>query len=119
MVIVDDNRDAAELLGDLLRLHGHDVRVAGHAHAALELLAERGAAVALLDLGLPEMDGFELAREIRRRSVEPIYLVAVTGYGLAADRERTRAAGFDDHLVKPVDTDLLLARLAAVVAANG
>ncbi len=119
VVIVDDNRDAAELLGDLLRLHGHDVRVAGHAHAALELLAERGAAVALLDLGLPEMDGFELAREIRRRSVEPIYLVAVTGYGLAADRERTRAAGFDDHLVKPVDTDLLLARLAAVVAANG
>jgi CheY-like chemotaxis protein len=68
--------------------------------------------VAILDIGLPGMDGYELARELRRRAA-PLRLIAMTGYGLGADRERARDAGFDEHLVKPVDPAALIAHLAA------
>lgn len=104
VLIVDDNVDAAHSLAQLLRLEGHEVEVAYAAKEALERLSSSKPEVALLDLGLPKMDGYELAGRIRAMPVHAnIRLVAVSGYGLADDRARARLAGFDDHLVKPVE----------------
>jgi signal transduction histidine kinase/ActR/RegA family two-component response regulator len=104
ILVVDDNEDAAELLSELLRNVGHEVVVAYDGPQALEALRTFGAEVALLDLGLPGMDGFELARRIRqqRGPSDGLRLIAVTGYGQEHDREGTRSAGFDLHLTKPV-----------------
>ena len=104
VLIVDDNEDAAELLSELLRDIGHEVVVAHDGPAALEALRTFRAEVGLLDLGLPGMDGFELARRIRRETDDNgrPRLIAVTGYGQANDRAETKAAGFDHHLTKPV-----------------
>jgi CheY-like chemotaxis protein len=114
VLVVDDNRDGAELLAEALRLDGHDVAVAYDAPGALSLVEERRFDVAILDLGLPLIDGYELARRIRERgSCLEMRLVAVTGYGQEGDMARTRAAGFDVHLVKPVDIDAVLAALNA------
>ena len=104
VLIVDDNEDAAWLLTELLRAVGHEVEMALDGPAALGLLDGFVPDAALLDIGLPVMDGFELARRIRAR-FPSMLLVAVTGYGQADDRAATRAAGFDAHLVKPVDID--------------
>jgi CheY-like chemotaxis protein/anti-sigma regulatory factor (Ser/Thr protein kinase) len=108
VLIVDDNEDAAHLMAEALGALGHDVRVALDGPAALEAAAAFDPEVAVLDLGLPLMDGFELARQLcawpDRR---PIRLVAVTGYGQLSDQQRTEAAGFHAHLVKPVDLDTL------------
>jgi CheY-like chemotaxis protein len=104
ILVVDDNEDARELLAELLRDLGHEVRVAEDGPTALQELREFHAEVAILDLGLPVMDGFELARRVREQQRPPFpRLVALTGYGLDRDLVRTRAAGFDAHLVKPVD----------------
>jgi signal transduction histidine kinase/DNA-binding response OmpR family regulator len=104
VLIVDDNRDAADLLADALRALGHIVRVATDAPSALDVARAFRPDVALLDLGLPVMDGFELADRLRADAPGvALQLIAVTGYGQAGDRSRTRAAGFADHLVKPVD----------------
>ena len=104
LLIVDDNEDAANLLGAALRRLGHDVRVANDGAAALRLAQEYVPHVALLDLGMPVMDGYELATQLRKQAAwRKVRLVAVTGYGQPSDRERTQAAGFDAHLVKPVD----------------
>ena len=106
VLVVDDNTDAAEMLADALRAIGHDVEVAHDGVAALQRFRERAFDVGLLDLGLPVMDGFELARKLREMvSGESLRLIAVTGYGQENDRARTRAAGFDLHLVKPVELD--------------
>ena len=112
VLVVDDNADAAELMADLLALDGHDVRAVRDAAAALALLPSFKPQVALLDIGLPVMDGYELATRIRAlypSSVEgaPLRLVAVTGYGQDSDRQRAFEAGFDEHLVKPLDVDRL------------
>ncbi|MGN6111301.1 MAG: response regulator [Kofleriaceae bacterium] len=101
ILIVDDSLDVAELLGEFLERAGYAVRIADCGDAALDGLAQFTPELALLDLGLPGMDGYELAGELRAR-VPAIKLAALTGYGLPSDRERTRAAGFDLHLVKPV-----------------
>ena len=104
ILIVDDNVDAAQLLAQSLRALGHTTAVAHDGPSALAAAAGFRPAVALLDLGLPVMDGFELGQRLRdTRTLAGIVLVAVTGYAQAVDRQRTTAAGFDAHLVKPVD----------------
>ncbi len=106
VLIVDDNEDAAEMLAVALTNWGHTVRVAHDGPAALQLVADFVPDVALLDIGLPIMDGYELARLLKERAaLRHTRLVALTGYGQESDRLLTRKAGFDAHLVKPVDLD--------------
>ena len=114
ILIVEDNADAAETLRRLLELSGHRVRVAQDGVAGLEALLANPPEIALVDVGLPRMDGYELARRVRA-SMEgrpPPLMVAVTGYGLPEDRSRALAAGFDEHLTKPVDATALAGVLA-------
>jgi signal transduction histidine kinase len=104
ILLVDDNQDAATVLADSLRTLGHDVLVAHDGPTALAAVAEYRPQVALLDLGLPVMDGFELAERLRGESgLNDVTLIAVTGYAQEVDRRRTAASGFDLHLAKPVD----------------
>jgi signal transduction histidine kinase len=114
ILVVDDNRDAAETLGMLLELSGAHTRVVHDGQAALEAFRSYRPAVVLLDLGLPGMDGYEIARRLRD---EPggvhAKLIALTGWGQEEDRRRSRAAGIDHHLVKPVDMRALEAALEA------
>jgi CheY-like chemotaxis protein len=118
IMVVEDNPDTAESFGLLLRLSGHDVRVMPRAVDALRLLEEFVADVAFLDIGLPGMDGFELARRLRTDPrVQGMVLVALTGYGRDEDRDEARRAGFDHHMTKPVDIDQLLALLNAIAPA--
>ncbi len=103
ILVVDDNEDAAEVLASSLELLGHVTRVAHDGPSALRVIADFKPDVALLDIGLPVMDGYELARRLRQEpTLAHIHLVAVTGYGLESDRQRSREAGFNAHLVKPV-----------------
>lgn len=108
ILLVDDNEDAAVLLGDLLRRAGHDVRVTHDGPSALTCLQGFTPDVAVLDIGLPVMDGYDLAIRIRERLGSHCTLIALTGYGGERDRERSAAAGFATHLVKPIDAQLLL-----------
>ena len=111
VLVVDDNEDAAEMLEIALRAAGHVTRQAHDGQARCRCSQEFPADVALLDLGLPAMDGYELATHIR--AAHPaIRLVALTGYGQESDRERTRAAGFHEHLVKPAEMELVLRAVA-------
>jgi PAS domain S-box-containing protein len=113
VLVIDDNVDAAESLAALLRLGGHEVREAHGGLDGLRIAAEFQPDVVLLDLGMPGMNGLEVARELRtRRAGSETYLVAVTGWGQNEDRQRTRDAGFDVHLTKPVDPDELDGLLA-------
>jgi CheY-like chemotaxis protein len=112
ILVVDDNQDGAEMLAEVLAVKGYDARVAHDGPAALELAQDFRPQAAFLDLGLPVMDGFALAARLRALpGLERLRLIAVTGYGQDADRARTRAAGFDVHLVKPVDLDAIEAAL--------
>jgi len=112
ILIIDDNADAAEMLAESLRFLGHSTQVALDGPRGLELAAHFHPEVALVDLGLPVMDGFEVARALRAsRHTADIPLVAVTGYGQDGDRLRTREAGFQEHLVKPIDVGQLAAWL--------
>jgi signal transduction histidine kinase/CheY-like chemotaxis protein len=114
VLVVDDNEDAAETLAMTLELHGCDVRTAATAGRALEMLPGFAPAVALLDIGLPDMNGYELARRVRQLpSGAGMTLIATTGWGQQKDRERAFAAGFDRHLTKPIDFDLLRSYLPA------
>lgn len=106
LLLVDDSVDAAMLLAMVLESDGFDVKVAHEARHALEIAADFNPEIVLLDLGLPGMDGLQLAREMRKEaSTANALLIAVTGYGQAADRQRSQEAGFDFHLVKPVSAD--------------
>ena len=106
VLVVDDNVDAADSLAMLLRLAGHEVRVAYDGASALRLAECRAADLVFLDIGMPVIDGYELARAFRSLPVpEPIILVALTGWGQPEDRRVPREAGFDHHLVKPVAPD--------------
>ncbi len=108
VLIVDDNLDAAEMLAEWLGAIGHAVRVAADGPTALELAAEFQPQVALLDIGLPVMDGYEVARRLRDLpGCATTRLIALTGYGQESDHDRSRRAGFEDHLVKPVDLDAI------------
>src|SRR5579872_6644168 len=104
VLIFDDNADAAASLASLLTLAGHEVRVAHAGPPGLELARQFRPAVVLLDIGLPGMDGYAVAAEMRKRpETARSILAAVSGYGQDADRRRSRAAGFDAHLLKPVN----------------
>ena len=114
VLVVDDNTDAAEMLSDWLMGFGHEVATAHDGPTALALLPHFSPDVMLLDIGLPVMDGFDVARRVLERhgACQP-FLVAVTGYGQPADRERAARAGFGAHLVKPVDLDALASLLSS------
>ncbi len=110
VLVVDDNADAREALRLLLEDEGHEVESAGDGPSALESAASSPPEVVLLDIGLPGMDGYEVARMLRSiPGCERALIVAVSGYGQAEDRERSRIAGFDQHLLKPVAPEVLLA----------
>ncbi len=118
ILLVDDNYDAADLLAELLRLYGHQVWVATHPVAALKMIGTVAPDLALLDIGLPGMDGYELAARIRQDHPElRLALVALSGYGRAADQDKSQRAGFSAHLVKPVDISALEHVLSSVHAA--
>jgi CheY-like chemotaxis protein len=104
ILIVDDNVDAREMLAEVLQMQGYETHTAPDAEVALELAQRVKPELALLDIGLPGLDGHELGRRLRALpELEHIQLVALTGYGQASDRERSTRAGFQAHLVKPVD----------------
>ena len=112
ILVVDDNEDGAAVLAEVLAEKGYNTRVAHDAQTALRIAAEFTPDVAFLDLGLPIMDGYELAAHLRGvEGLGAVRLVAVTGYGQESDRQRTREAGFHDHLVKPVDLQAIDAAL--------
>lgn len=113
ILVADDNRDAAESLAELLRLHGHSVVLAFDGEQALEVFDQTSPDACLLDIGMPRLDGNEVARRLRARAdLHPPVLVAITGWGQASDRSEAMDAGFDHHLTKPVDPDKLLQLLA-------
>ena len=115
VLVVDDNRDAADVLGEALTKSGHVVRVAYDGPTALDLAREFHPEVALLDLGLPVMDGYEVARHLRAldSAGDRIRLVALTGYGEAGDRARTTEAGFDEHVIKPATFATVMGMITA------
>jgi CheY-like chemotaxis protein len=105
ILIVDDNRDAAGMLAMLLQFRGHETHVVHDGAEAVEAATTLQPDVILLDIGLPRLNGYEAARKIREQQEQPgrPLLVALTGWGQDEDRRRTEEAGFDAHLVKPVD----------------
>jgi CheY-like chemotaxis protein len=115
VLVVDDNVDQADSGALLLRTSGHEVRVAYSGPAALEAAVEYQPDLVLMDVGMPGMDGYEVARRLRQQPrLQDVVIVAMTGYGQESDREQAQKAGFDHHLVKPVKSEELqevLARL--------
>jgi CheY-like chemotaxis protein len=107
IMVVDDNLDSAETMAELVRIWGYDVRTAHDGPAAIDTARGFRPHVVLLDVGLPGMDGYELARRLRAEGLAGDLLVSVTGYGQEDDRRRAEEAGFDHHLTKPVDPDTL------------
>ena len=117
VLVVDDNFDAAELLAMSVQMMGHLTQVAHDGPTALQIAVQFRPDMALLDIGLPVMDGFELARNLRALpGLEALRLIAVTGYSQEEDRRQTTAAGFERHLVKPIQLDQLQEVLAVAKA---
>jgi signal transduction histidine kinase/ActR/RegA family two-component response regulator len=115
IVVADDNRDSTETLQILLTMMGHQVHIAENGLDAVTLVEAKRPDLVLLDIGMPTMSGYEVARHIRREPWgQSMVLVAVTGWGQEGDRRRSREAGFDHHLVKPVDPIALQSVLAAM-----
>jgi CheY-like chemotaxis protein len=117
-LVVDDNLDAGSMLADALTTFGYEVQVAPNGPTALSVATEFKPHVILLDLGLPVMDGYEVADRLKSAGVAAV-LVAVTGYGQEADRTRSEAGGFAAHFVKPVDLDELKHCLDRLLAGIG
>jgi len=114
ILIADDNRDAADSLAVMLRAGGHEVRTAYDGREALEAAQAFGPQLALIDIGMPRMNGYETAKAIRGQPLgESMLLVALTGWGQPEDKQRSQRAGFDHHLVKPVDPSVLDRLLAS------
>jgi len=119
ILVADDNNDALESLATLLQLSGHEVFTAANGAVALESAEQHRPEVALLDIGMPKLDGYEVARRIRAQPWgQRITLVALTGWGQDSDRRRSQEAGFDSHLVKPLDLDKLTELLAGLPSAG-
>lgn len=116
ILVVDDNIDSAECMALLLRLGGHEVQLAHDGQAALDTALMFQPQVILLDLGLPKLDGYEVARRLRERpQMQKAVLIALTGYGRAEDRQLSEQAGFDHHLTKPVDPNTVEALIKSLV----
>lgn len=112
ILVVDDNADAAQYMAAMLALEGHEVRACHDGREALQMVEGFRPEAILLDIGLPVMDGYEVARQLRGRDPNRTFrLIAVTGYGQARDRDLAEAAGFDRHLTKPVDPEVLFAAI--------
>jgi CheY-like chemotaxis protein len=108
LLVVDDNRDVASSLAMFLQLKGHEVRVAHDGQKAIQMAEQFRPQTTLLDLGMPGMDGYEACRRIRSTAWgKHMQLIAITGWGQEEDRRKSAAAGFDAHLVKPVDLEAL------------
>ncbi|MGH8169900.1 MAG: ATP-binding protein [Steroidobacteraceae bacterium] len=117
ILVADDNRDAAQTLATVLELEGHDVRVAYDGSEAVRLAGEFRPHVALLDIGMPEMNGYQVARRLRAQSwAGASCLVALTGWGQEHDRQQATAAGFDRHWVKPIDPEVVIRLIATILA---
>ncbi|MBI2876557.1 MAG: MEDS domain-containing protein [Candidatus Tectomicrobia bacterium] len=115
ILLVDDNEDAAVMLAMLLEMTGHEVRIVYDGPSALVMAGEYRPEVVLLDIGMPGMDGYEVARRLRRQEALPqMRLIALTGYGQEEDRQRAREAGFDHYLTKPIHLPQLLGLLSEV-----
>jgi len=114
VLVVDDNRDAVESLSMLLNLAGQTVASAHDGREALEQFAAFDPDIVVLDIGLPVLNGYEVARQMRQLAKRRVMLVALTGWGQDDDRRRSRDAGFDYHLVKPVEFDSLKSLLASL-----
>jgi signal transduction histidine kinase len=115
ILLADDNADAVETLGSVLRLLGHDVFSAADGRSALETAARCRPDVALLDIGMPLLDGYEVARQIRAQPWgRKVVLLALTGWGQEADRRRSEEAGFDSHFVKPINLERFAELLATL-----
>jgi CheY-like chemotaxis protein len=113
VLVVEDDADTAQSTAMLLRLHGHEAQIATDGPRALESVQDRVPDAVLLDLGLPGMDGYQVARRIREHSASksrPV-LIAISGYGRQEDRLRSLAAGIDHHFLKPTDPDALIESL--------
>jgi DNA-binding response OmpR family regulator len=111
VLVVDDNEDAADSLAMLISVRGDCVRTAYDGEQAVELEESFRPGIVLLDIGLPKMSGYDVARHIRAERGDGVLIIAITGWGQAEDRERAREAGFDHHFTKPVDFDRLIALL--------
>lgn len=117
VLVVEDDADSADMLSTLLALFGHQVRVERDAAGGLQALAEFLPDVAVLDIGLPKMDGYEMARRVRRTDgFENLPLIAISGWGTSEDVERAHQAGFDHHLTKPASPDRLESLLKDIAA---
>lgn len=114
ILVIDDNHDAADSLHDVLEVHGHDVLAAYDGESAVQLVKEKAPMVALVDIGMPDVDGYEVARRVCALPGPKPVMVAVTGWGSQADKQAAREAGFAYHLTKPLDYDSLAALLNTV-----
>ena len=114
ILIVEDNADAREALRVLLELEGHTVEAADEGGRAIAISRDKDPDIALVDIGLPGVDGYEVARQLRTAPGRRPVLIALTGYGQPEDRQRALDAGFDDVLVKPVDPTALTTLLATL-----
>jgi len=115
VVVADDNPAMTAVLKLALRLWGWEVVIANDGVAAVDAIRSARPAIALIDIGLPGLNGLEVARVVRAGNAAPRLMVALSGYGEEQDRLRSREAGFDKHLVKPVDPDVLRAIMAGVI----
>lgn len=114
VLVVDDHLEAADSLGILLELRGATVKVVHDGLAALEAIRNFKPHVALMDIAMPGLNGFEVAEQLKQEGLMPQLLVAMTGWGHEENRRRTEAAGFHEHRVKPLDIEALIQRLADV-----
>jgi CheY-like chemotaxis protein len=120
ILVADDNQDAAETMSVLLEVMGHEVRRVHDGEAAVEMVASFDPQLVLLDIGMPKLNGYDTCRLIRERDAGQLRtVVAVTGWGQPQDLKSSSEAGFDHHLVKPVDIDALLRLIATCVPAGG
>jgi len=115
VLVADDIPDAAEMMHLLIECMGHDVRVAADGVQAVALAMEFRPQIALLDIGMPRMDGYEAARQIRAALGHEVFLVALTGWGQEEDQRRAHAAGFDRHLTKPAEPAIVESLIASII----
>jgi DNA-binding response OmpR family regulator len=118
IVIVEDNDDARDMLQQVLTMQGHVVSESATGESGAALVLEMQPDLAIVDIGLPDIDGYDVARRVRAQSKRRVALIALTGYGQPEDVQRAQAAGFDMHLVKPVTVERLDAAIAAVSGAS-
>jgi phosphotransferase system HPr (HPr) family protein len=111
ILVVDDYRDSVESMATWLEHYGHDVQIARDGYQAIEIARRQRPNYVLLDLGMPGLDGYQVATKLRKEMEGPLVIIAITGYGQEADRQRAFAAGCDHHLLKPIDHSVLVSLL--------